>query len=296
MKGIITGIKRLAVHDGDGLRTTVFFKGCPLRCIWCHNPETFSFDKEIAFYKNKCIGCGSCIEECTVGALTKDLFFKDKCINCGKCNEACPSDARSVCGTEYEAYVLADKILEDLQFFKNGNGGVTLSGGECLAQTDFAVELAKILYNKGISVDIDTCGYVTEKNLKRIIPYTDVFLYDIKAIDSDVHIACTGKDNAQILNNLRCLSEIGCKIEIRYPLVKGYNDGECEKIGKFLQDLKGISKVKVLKYHAYAASKYEALNLKNTLPNTVTTDTDMENAVSILRAFGLNAINGSIED
>ena len=145
-------------------------------------------------------------------------------------------------------------------------------------------------------MDIDTSGYVTRKNLDRIIPYTDVFLYDLKAIDSKVHIACTDKDNKLILDNLRYLSDIGCKIEIRYPLVMGYNDKECEKIGNFLKEMKGISKVKVLKYHSYAKSKYESLNLKNTLPDTVTNDSDVENAVAILRSFGLNAINGSKED
>ena len=296
MKGIITGIKRLAVHDGDGLRTTVFFKGCPLRCIWCHNPETYSFKSEIAFYKNKCIGCLSCVSECTPGALDEIGFDINRCISCYKCIEACPTAARVLLGEEYEARDLAEKILEDREFFKNGNGGVTLSGGECLMQIDFAEELAKIFSEQEISVDVDTCGYVKREHLDRIIPYTDVFLYDLKAIDNDVHIACTSKGNELILDNLRYLSEKGCKIEIRYPLVKGYNEGECEKIGSFLKDLKGITKVKVLKYHSFAAPKYEALNIKNTMPNTVTESEDVENAVKILSSFGLNAINGAKED
>ena len=296
MKGIITGIKRLAVHDGDGLRTTVFFKGCPLRCIWCHNPETFSFQKEIAFYSQKCIGCDSCIDECQYGALTKEFYDKEKCVQCQKCVNACPTDARTICGTEYEPNDLARKILVDEEFFKNGNGGVTLSGGECLAQIEFATELAKIFYDKGISVDIDTCGYVKRECFDKIIPYTDVFLYDIKAIDSSVHKECTGKDNGIILENLRYLSDKGCKIEIRYPLVVGYNDGECKKIGSFLSKLKGITKVKVLQYHSFAKSKFEAINLKNTLPNTETTFDDVESAVKILKSFGLNAINGMNDD
>lgn len=296
MKGIISGIKRLAVHDGDGLRTTVFFKGCPLRCIWCHNPETFSFHKEIGLFKHKCIGCGSCIEECKMGALTEAGLDKTKCVGCGKCVEACPTDARTLYGIEYEASELVKKLLIDREFFENGHGGVTLSGGECLAQIDFAVEVARLLKEEGISVNIDTCGYVTRKNLERIIPYTDVFLYDLKAIDKNVHVKCTGKDNELILSNLQFLSQNGCKIEIRYPLVMGYNDGECEKIGRFLQGLDGVSKIKVLKYHAFAKSKYDALNFANTLPDTVTTDEDMENAVKILRSFGLNALNGAKDD
>ena len=296
MKGIISGIKRLAVHDGDGLRTTVFFKGCPLRCIWCHNPETFSFKKEIAFYEHKCIGCSSCIEECKQGALSVDGLDKSRCIGCGKCSEVCPTDARTLYGIEYEASELVKKLLEDRDFFENGHGGITLSGGECLMQIDFAAEVARLLAEEGINVNIDTCGYVTRKSLERIIPYTDVFLYDIKAIDRDVHIKCTGKDNELILSNLKFLSEKGCKIEIRYPLVKGYNDGECEKIGRFLQGIKGISKIKVLKYHALAKSKYEALGFENTLPDTVTTDEDIEKAVQILSSFGLNALNGAKDD
>ena len=296
MKGIITGIKRLAVHDGDGLRTTVFFKGCPLRCIWCHNPESFSFQKEIAFYSGKCIGCGSCLEECQYGALTKLGYNKDRCIHCHKCVDACPTNARSVCGVEYEAQELAAKVLLDEEFFRNGNGGVTLSGGECLAQPEFATALAKIFFDKGISVDVDTCGFVKRESFDKIIPYTDVFLYDIKAIDNDVHIKCTGKENRLILDNLRYLSSQGCKIEIRYPLVMGYNDGECEKIGNLLCSLSGIIKVKVLQYHSFAKSKFNAIGIKDTMPNTETTYEDVEKAVKILKSFGLNAINGINED
>jgi len=296
MKGIITGLKRLAVHDGDGLRTTIFFKGCPLRCIWCHNPETYTFKSEIAFYATKCIGCGSCASICPSEACKISLTEKDKCILCNKCVEICPTNARELLGTEYEAADLAEKVLQDRDFFKNGGGGVTFSGGECLMQIDFALELAKIFSSEKISVDIDTSGYVKRESLEKIIPYTDVFLYDIKAVDKDVHIACTGKENDIILDNLRFLSERGCKIEIRYPLVMGYNDGECEKIGKLLKDIKGITKVKVLKYHSFASAKFEALNIKNTMPDTVTTSEDVDRAVNILRSYGLNAINGEKED
>lgn len=296
MKGIITGIKRLAVHDGNGLRTTVFFKGCPLRCIWCHNPETYSFEKQIAFYSTKCIGCGSCVSACKANACLQNGTDIDKCTLCHSCIDECPTGAREMLGTEYEAADLAKKVLEDVEFFKNGNGGVTLSGGECLMQIDFAIEIAKIFFDQGISVDIDTCGYVKRENLERILPYTDVFLYDLKAIDKDAHLAYTGKGNELILDNLRYLSKSGAKIEIRYPLVMGYNDKECAKIGAFLKDLKGISKIKVLQYHSFASSKFEALNIKNTMPNTTTTNEDVEAAVKSLRSFGLNAINGINED
>lgn len=279
MKGLISGIKRMEVHDGDGLRTTVFFKGCPLKCIWCHNPESISFETQIAFFKNKCMHCGICNGE-----------RNEKTV------QLCPTNAMTLYGEEYTSNEIVDILIQDELFFKNSGGGVTLSGGECLAQADFAVEIAKKLSEKGISVYVDTCGFVKQDVFKRIIPYTDKFLYDIKAINPDVHKKCTGQDNELILKNLKFLSDKDCKIEIRYPLVKGYNDAECEKIGEFLHGISGITKVKVLQYHSYAASRYDALGMINTLPNTETTYQDVEDAVNILKGFGLNAVNGIVDD
>lgn len=275
MKGVIAGIKRMEIHDGDGLRTTVFFKGCPLKCVWCHNPESISFKKQFAFFGEKCINCGLCKNERNE-----------------KTSMICPAEAIKCFGTEYTVEEIVEEIIKDELFFKNSGGGVTLSGGECLSQPDFAVALSEELFKRGISVYIDTCGYVDKDILKRIIPYTDKFLYDIKAIDSDVHKKCTGKDNALILKNLEYLSENNCNIEIRFPLVKGYNDNQVDKIGGFLKDLGGISKVKVLQYHSFAGSRYNALSMENTLPRTETTYQDIENAVEILKSYGLNAENG----
>ena len=279
MKGVISGIKRMESHDGDGLRTTIFFKGCPLKCIWCHNPESISFKKQVAFYRDKCIQCGICKGE------HNDITA-----------QSCPADAMMLYGTEYEVDDLVDILMQDEAFFRNSGGGITLSGGECLAQPDFAVAVAKKIKEKGISVYVDTCGFVNREVLQNIIPYIDKFLYDIKAIDSNVHKKCTGMDNELILENLKFLSERGCTIEIRYPLVKGYNDGECEGIGVFLSNLKGISKVKVLQYHHFAASRYQALAMKNTLPDTETTYEDVESAIKILKKYGLNAVKGMIEN
>ena len=279
MTGLISGIKRMEIHDGDGLRTTVFFKGCPLKCIWCHNPESISFNKQIAFFKNKCIGCNFC-----QGKLDE------------KSAEVCPTNAKVLFGQEYTLDELLNEVLKDRDFIKNGNGGVTFSGGECLAQSEFAISLAKRFFKEGISVYIDTCGFVKRETFEKIIPYTDKFLYDIKAISPDVHKRCTGVDNALILENLKFLCEKGCRIEIRYPLVKGYNDLECEDIAKLLSGLQGITKVKVLQYHSFSASRYEALGMLNTLPNTQTTLQDIEKSVSILRNYGLHAVNGMRED
>ena len=275
MTGLISGIKRMEIHDGDGLRTTVFFKGCPLKCIWCHNPESISCNKQIAFFKNKCIGCNFC-----QGKLDE------------KSTEVCPTNAKVLFGQEYTLDELLNEVLKDRDFFKNGNGGVTFSGGECLAQSEFAISLAKRFFEEGISVYIDTCGFVKRETFEKIIPYTDKFLYDIKAISPDVHKRCTGVDNALILENLKFLTEKGCRIEIRYPLVTGYNDGEAEKIGEFLHDLAGIEKVKVLQYHSFSGSRYEALGMENTLPDTTTTPEDVQKAVDILKSFSLNAVSG----
>ena len=224
MNGLISGIKRMEIHDGDGLRTTVFFKGCPLKCLWCHNPESISFEKQTAFFKEKCIKCGIC--ENKRNEETAEL---------------CPTGAITTFGIEYDANTLAEILAEDKAFFENSGGGVTFSGGECLAQSEFAVSLTENLHKKGISVYIDTCGFAKREVFEKIIPYTDKFLFDLKAIDADVHKKCTGKDNTIILENLKFLSDKGCKIEIRYPLVKDYNDQECRKIGEFLKDLKGIT-------------------------------------------------------
>ncbi len=292
MKGLITNIKPMAVHDGAGLRTTVFFKGCPLRCLWCHNPDTLSFAQEVGFYSHKCIHCGSCVGACAGGALTEAGFRENKCVGCGRCVEACPVGARELYGTCWESRDLANRLLQDRDFFRNSGGGVTLSGGECLCQPEFAEELARLLWQEGLSVDIDTCGYVRFEVFERLIPYTDEFLYDLKAIDPEVHKRCTGKDNGLILENLRKLDALGCKVEIRYPYVKGYNDGECEKIGVFLAELKHIKRIKVLGYHGYAKVKYEALGKENTLPEVIVTREDVQKAVEALRGFGLEAING----
>lgn len=279
MKGLISGIKRMEIHDGDGLRTTVFFKGCPLKCIWCHNPESILFEKQVAFFKEKCISCNIC-----KGKRTSETV------------KSCPTEALVEYGNEYEDDSLVKELIKDKMFFDKSGGGVTLSGGECLAQPEFAIAIAKKLYENKISVYIDTCGFVNRDALKNIIPYADIFLYDIKAIDPEVHKRCTGYNNSVILNNLRFLSENNCKIEIRYPLVMGYNDRECDKIGKFLMNLNGITKVKVLQYHNFAASRYKALNMANTLPDTKTTCEDVQCAVDILKKYNLDVVNGIMDN
>lgn len=267
--GRISGIKRFAVHDGNGIRTTVFFKGCPLRCVWCHNPESIEYGAEQAYFSHLCHHCASCL------------------------GEQCPFGTRVVYGEQVDAETLSERLLADRPFFEASHGGVTLSGGECLTQPDFALALAKRLHTEGISVDIDTCGYVPWQVLEATLPYTDTYLYDIKAIDADVHLRCTGRDNALILENLKKLSERRAKIEIRIPFVTGYNDGEIEKIGAFLSRIGGISRVKVLAYHDFARSRYAALGKPDSMPQTKAEPQAIRHAVSLLREYGLDAVSGA---
>lgn len=195
-------------------------------------------------------------------------------------------------GQSWTVEALSGKLLQDRRFYELSGGGVTLSGGECLSQPEFATALAKGLYAEGISVYVDTCGFVRREVLEDIVPYTDTFLYDIKAVDPAVHRRCTGQDNGRILENLRWLSETGCRVEIRYPYVPGWNSGECTAVGQFLASLPGILKVKVLGYHSYAHGKYEALGIPCMMPEANVSAEELEQPVSVLRGFGLNAVNG----
>ncbi len=258
MNAIITDIKRFAVHDGDGIRTTVFFKGCPLKCVWCHNPETFSAEKQIAIYKHKCTGCGKCKEICP--------YNMEKCDFCGKCEDVCPNDARKIYGREMAIDEILDIIIADKNFYDTSGGGITLSGGECLLYPEFCAELLKKCKENGINTAVDTCGFVNHKAIDLVLPFTDVFLYDLKAFDEDIHIKCTGRSNKIILENLRYIDGCGKKIEIRIPYVPTFNDNQIEKLSCFIKELKNVVKVKILPYHNYAASKYEALGLESTLP------------------------------
>lgn len=295
LTGLISGVKRMEIHDGDGLRTTVFFKGCPLQCVWCHNPESIGFAPQLAWFAGRCISCGGCVALCPAGALTLDggiRVNRERCRTCFTCASLCPTEALYPYGKRYEAEELADILMQDEPFWRSGKGGVTLSGGECLAQPEFATQVAKDLFDRGVSVDIDTCGFVNRRVLEGILPYTDTFLYDLKAIDPVIHKACTGQDNALILKNLAWLLENGARVEIRYPLVTGWNDGEAAAIGEFLAKLPPVTRVKVLKYHNYAASRYESLGMACTLPQTETTPEDMAKAVENLRGYGLTVVNG----
>lgn len=291
MKAKIFEIKRFAVHDGDGIRTTVFFKGCPLKCVWCHNPEGFSINPELAYFPHKCILCGECISVCPTGAHTLEngthKFARQKCVACGNCENFCLGNALTFYGKEITLDELLPVLLQDKDFYDNSGGGVTLSGGECLLYAEFCAELLKKLKAQGVSTAVDTCGFLPKTSLDKVIPYTDVFLYDIKAFHEETHIKCTGYSNQQILENLFYLDRKGCKIEIRIPYVPDYNDGEIEKIGEFLTKIKHLIKIRILPYHNYAGSKYESLDRKNDLPSHLPTNDEIENVKNLLKKYHL---------
>ena len=288
-------IKRFAVHDGDGIRTTVFLKGCTLKCVWCHNPEGISFKPEIAYYENKCINCGECVAVCPAKAHnmgdTGHMFNRTLCMGCGKCADACLGRALVFYGREMSVEEILPILLEDRDFYDNSGGGVTISGGECLAQADFCRELLSRLKEQGIHTAVDTCGFVNREAIDKVADYTDVFLYDVKAYDSEAHMLCTGQDNSNILDNLRYIDSIGKKIEIRIPYVPEYNSEQIEKIAEFLSTLNNIVAVRVLAYHNYAGSKYESLEMENTMPEVeLPSEQDIAKAKDIIRSYGINVI------
>lgn len=284
----ILDIKHFAVHDGNGIRTTVFLKGCPLRCVWCHNPEGIEFETQIGYVKKRCINCGECVDLCDANTFNNGhIFNRDKCVVCKKCVNVCLGGAFQLYGRTMSSKEVFDEVKSDRRFYDNTGGGITLSGGECLMQPKFCTGLLKMCKSEGINTAVDTCGYVSPEIIRNVSAYTDMFLYDIKAIDDDVHIRCTGKSNKLILDNIRYIDELGIKTEIRIPFVPEYNDNQIEKIAEFLKELQCVSAVKLLAYHK-ADSKYEAIGNKSNLPKNIPTLDQMKGAKEGLRKAGFN--------
>lgn len=264
-KPLIINVQRFSVHDGDGIRTTVFFKGCPLSCAWCHNVESHSFKKELMFYQDRCQGCGACLALCSPKAIHisngKAVTDRELCIACGSCVEACTNNAREIVGKEMTASQLADLLMRDYQFYETSGGGVTLSGGEPMAQDpEYILELVKELKDHNCSVNIDTCGHVSYHRFENLLPYIDVFLYDIKAITPEIHLEYTRRDNKLILENLVKLNSSGARINIRIPVIPGVNDGEeMDRIIEFVEKNIDPMKVSLLPYHKIGYDKAQRL-------------------------------------
>ena len=286
---MIFAIKPFEIHDGDGIRTTIFFKGCPLRCKWCHNPESFSFEKEILFDNELCKNCMRCTKLCDANVIQNDkhVFIKEKCTLCGKCQHIC--NAFEIYGNELSAEEIAKDVLRDEMFMKGSGGGVTFSGGEPLAQVDFCVEIARLLKAHDINIAVDTSGFVKKEAFDKILPYTDTFLFDIKAIDEDVHIKCTGVSNKLILENIKYIDSLGIPIEIRYPYIPTMNDDQWEKIGGFVKELKSLNVMRVLPYHNYAERKYECMGQAYPLPDVpAPSKADISAVIEKLKAMGVD--------
>lgn len=247
MDGLIFNIQRFCISDGPGIRTTVFFKGCPLRCVWCHNPESQSLKKETLFYKNKCTLCGRC----------KDLTIDDESFFCF-------NEAKEICGKKYTSDDVLKEVLKDKAFYKNSGGGVTLSGGEPLFQPEFALELLRKLKENNIHTAVETCGFADKSKIMQIAKYTDLFLFDFKESNSEPHKAYTGVDNILILKNLSLLNELKKDIVLRCPIIPGYNDRQenydniCELANAFTY----VIGIEIEPYHSFGESKYQALGRK----------------------------------
>lgn len=293
--GLIFSIKRFEINDGVGVRTTVFLKGCPLECLWCHNPEGLSKKQEIGVFSQKCIGCMDCANECECHLFTDSgrVFLRDKCKGCMKCADLCVSGAIVEYGKKYSAEEVLFEVLKDREIYEKTGGGITLSGGEPMLQPDFVLELLKLAKNENLNTALDTCGYAKWENYEKVLPFVDMVLYDLKAFDPNLHKTLTGKDNTLILDNLKKISQTKTKIAVRIPLIPTLNDGEIKEIGEFLSQLENIVEVKVLPYHNYSSNKYQSLNKSYLLDEIVPpNDEEIKLAIKTLKSYNINAVDG----
>lgn len=268
IKATIFNIQHFSIHDGQGIRTTIFFKGCSLRCAWCHNPESIDKAFNVLYDKSKCTSCGECVRRCkrdaieilpNGGGVKTNL---DKCVFDGSCVFYCVNTARDIVGEKRTVSELMKEAEKDIIFFQESGGGVTLSGGEPLLQIDFVEKFVVELNKKSIDVTIDTCGNIPFSNFERVAKYVSTFLYDIKAMDSSIHKEFTGAGNELILENLRKLAAIHKNIHIRMPIIVGVNNNKAHIEGalELIKEL-GIKRVSLLPYHDIAAHKYSKLGL-----------------------------------
>lgn len=318
IKGLIFDIKKFAIHDGPGIRTTVFLKGCPLSCWWCHNPESIKPKPELVLFENKCIGCGECFKVCPHNAheILPDgtrIYHKEKCVLCGKCVEVCYAEALVMEGNEVTVEEVMIELRKDIPFYENSGGGITLSGGEPMFQHDFALEILKQCKAEALHTTIDTSGQASWRIYEKILPYVDLVLYDLKHIDSEEHKVYTGVSNKLILENLKKIGEwfpplnrnnrdkrdacptdenveCGVPIEIRMPIIPGINDAKeaIERAAQFLTQVGNITRVELLPYHKLGGSKYTRLDREYKLPELEPPGKEkMDEVVKLMRSFGL---------
>lgn len=295
----VFNIQTYSIHDGPGIRVTVFLKGCPLRCIWCANPESNQAFPQLMTYISKCVGCGSCTAACpnnairldTINGKTREITDRNICVNCGSCVSACHASAREIVGEVKTVRQVLDKVLEDRLFIESSGGGMTLSGGECLAHPDFSEALLYAAREAGLHTAVESCCFASRAVVDRVFKHVDLALLDIKHMDPVKHTEYTGVSNEQILDNIRHIyHDLGIKVVIRIPTVPGYNDSD-ENIAataRFVQKKLGNDvAVHLLPYHRLGESKNESLGNKANFSIEVPSDAHMQHLKTIVESFGL---------
>ena len=278
---MIFDIQKFSIHDGPGIRTTVFLKGCPLNCLWCHNPESKKHVPEIAFHADRCIHCGACVAACPEGCHTLDgngthRFDRTHCRRCGACAQACVIQALELIGREMTVSAVLAEVLPDLPFYETSGGGITLSGGEPLAQPAFTQALLTAAVEHNLHTCVETCGFAPWHALQAILPLTRLFLFDYKETDLERHRAYTGVPQEQILDNLRRLDAAGASVVLRCPIIPGLNDraDHLQGIARIANELHQLQEINLIPYHAFGASKSASIDVSYDVPPN--TDADHE--------------------
>ena len=260
MTGTVLSIERCSLHDGPGLRTTVFLKGCPLSCLWCHNPESRSPKQELFYIAEKCTACGLCMAVCNLHSLdntSPHVINRGACVACGKCAESCPQSALEIKGVIMSAQAVIEIALKDLRYYKTSGGGLTISGGEPLAQHGFSLELLRLAKEKGLHNCLETSGYASTEKMLSLVPYVDLFLYDFKISNEDEHKKFTAVPRKPIVDNLQALNDAGAKIVLRCPIIPTYNDTleHFKAISATAEALPNVLEVNIMPYHPMGSSK-----------------------------------------
>jgi len=294
-RGIIFDIKRFAIHDGPGIRTTLFLKGCPLSCWWCHNPESQAPEPVVWQRRERCIRCSSCVEACAAGLLEQTpegpVARLDGCTLCGACAASCPADARQIVGREVSLEALMDTIRRDVIYYDSSRGGVTISGGEPLVQPGFLESLLRACRAEEIHTAVDTCGFALLPVIRGIAGMTDLILFDLKVMDGERHRELTGHDNAAIHGNLRALISDRRRLIVRFPLIPGLNDDRdnLDAMGAFLRSFRRPPPLDILPYEQVGRDKYRRFQLADHLPLTEVPSTDHVARIAAgLERFGLD--------